>query len=165
MAGILSCRGPITYCCVPFCRSSKNKRQPGIFFHEFPSDTVTRHKWLKAVARENVCPKGASATSVVCCLHFAADDYVDATCSKLRPGAVPTIFPGREPSESLPEQQRIKKTHGPDFLENLDSPTMEATEFFEDDEPHCFICCLTAASNVTGDVEPLLVCRDCSTKG
>lgn len=42
---------------------------------------------------------------------------------------------------------------------------MEATEFFEDDEPHCFICCLTAASNVTGDVEPLLVCRDCSTKG
>ncbi|XP_040063472.1 uncharacterized protein LOC115323459 isoform X2 [Ixodes scapularis] len=201
----LAPRGPITYCCVPFCRSSKNKRQPGIFFHEFPSDTVTRHKWLKAVARENVCPKGASATSVVCCLHFAADDYVDATCSKLRPGAVPTIFPGREPSESLPEQQvtngkliykkadilrepetgssstamkkeeqqqmavkssrkRIKKTHGPDFLENLDSPTMEATEFFEDDEPHCFICCLTAASNVTGDVEPLLVCRDCSTK-
>ncbi|KAM7286463.1 uncharacterized protein ISCGN_030270 [Ixodes scapularis] len=72
--------------------------------------------------------------------------------------------PAGKRARPLSKRKRIKKTHGPDFLENLDSPTMEATEFFEDDEPHCFICCLTAASNVTGDVEPLLVCRDCSTK-
>ncbi|CAN8003973.1 unnamed protein product [Ixodes hexagonus] len=64
----------------------------------------------------------------------------------------------------LSKRKRIKKTHGPDFLENLDSPTMEATEFFEDDEPHCFICCLTAASNTTRDVEALLVCRDCNAR-
>lgn len=100
-------RGTMIYCCVPFCRSSKNKKQPGVFFHEFPADSVTRQKWLKAVARENVCPKGASATSVVCCLHFTADDYVDGpvTCRKLKPGAVPTVFPGRQPCESLPEQR------------------------------------------------------------
>lgn len=100
-------RGPMIYCCVPFCRSSKNKKQPGVIFHEFPSDPVTRHRWLKAVARENVCPKGASATSVVCCLHFTADDYADGpvVCHNLKPGAVPSVFPGRPPCEPVPAQR------------------------------------------------------------
>ncbi|XP_077550013.1 uncharacterized protein LOC144163087 isoform X2 [Haemaphysalis longicornis] len=164
-------RGPMIYCCVPFCRSSKNKKQPGVIFHEFPSDPVTRQRWLKAVARENVCPKGASATSVVCCLHFTADDYADGpvVCHNLKPGAVPSVFPGRPPCEPAPAQRaasgrvRIKKTHGPDFLENLDSPTMDVTEFFEEDEPHCFVCYLSVPPT-SNDYKSLLVCRDCNTK-
>ncbi|KAH8034887.1 hypothetical protein HPB51_003174 [Rhipicephalus microplus] len=101
-------RGPMIYCCVPFCRSSKNKKQPGVIFHEFPSDPVTRQRWLKAVARENVCPKGASATSVVCCLHFTAEDYADGpvVCRNLKAGAVPSVFPGRPPWCEPPPVQR-----------------------------------------------------------
>lgn len=165
-------RGPMIYCCVPFCRSSKNKKQPGVIFHEFPSDPVTRQRWLKAVARENVCPKGASATSVVCCLHFTAEDYADGpvVCRNLKAGAVPSVFPGRPPwCEPPPVQRaassrvRIKKTHGPDFLENLDSPTMDVTEFFEEDEPHCFVCYLSVPVT-SNDYKLLLICRDCNTK-
>lgn len=42
---------------------------------------------------------------------------------------------------------------------------MDTTELFEEDEPQCSICSLAAASNHVGDLEPLLVCRDCGVKG
>ncbi|KAH8034888.1 hypothetical protein HPB51_003175 [Rhipicephalus microplus] len=63
----------------------------------------------------------------------------------------------------LMHPQRIKKTHGPDFLENLDSPTMDVTEFFEEDEPHCFVCYLSVPVT-SNDYKLLLICRDCNTK-
>uniref|UniRef100_A0A2R5LEF8 Putative histone acetyltransferase kat6b n=2 Tax=Ornithodoros turicata TaxID=34597 RepID=A0A2R5LEF8_9ACAR len=65
----------------------------------------------------------------------------------------------------LSQRKRIKKTHGPDFVENLDSPTMDTTESYDgDDEPLCFICGLSGAANSSGESEALLICRDCTAK-
>lgn len=71
--------------------------------------------------------------------------------------------PGAKRARPLSKRKRIKKTHGPDFLENLDSPTMDVTEFFEEDEPHCFVCYLSVPPT-SNDYKSLLVCRDCNTK-
>ncbi|XP_050024150.1 histone acetyltransferase KAT6B-like isoform X1 [Dermacentor andersoni] len=71
--------------------------------------------------------------------------------------------PNAKRARPLSKRKRIKKTHGPDFLENLDSPTMDVTEFFEEDEPHCFVCYLSVPPT-SNDYKALLICRDCNTK-
>ncbi|KAH7936231.1 hypothetical protein HPB52_020315 [Rhipicephalus sanguineus] len=71
--------------------------------------------------------------------------------------------PNAKRARPLSKRKRIKKTHGPDFLENLDSPTMDVTEFFEEDEPHCFVCYLSVPPT-SNDYKSLLICRDCNTK-
>ncbi|XP_075731725.1 histone acetyltransferase KAT6B-like isoform X1 [Rhipicephalus microplus] len=71
--------------------------------------------------------------------------------------------PNAKRARPLSKRKRIKKTHGPDFLENLDSPTMDVTEFFEEDEPHCFVCYLSVPVT-SNDYKLLLICRDCNTK-
>lgn len=58
---------------------------------------------------------------------------------------------------SRPSRKRFKKTHGPDFVENYDSS-------YEDSEPKCDYCLLTATCNPSGKSEELLVCKDCNAK-
>jgi THAP domain/Transposase protein len=95
-------------CCVPGCKSNYKSTlnaggQPVSTF-SIPKDDILRGKWLKAIPRDNWSP---SQYSVVCCLHFPETDIVkedifllpDGTLQKiptktrLRPEAVPSIFP------------------------------------------------------------------------
>uniref|UniRef100_T1JP58 Histone acetyltransferase n=1 Tax=Strigamia maritima TaxID=126957 RepID=T1JP58_STRMM len=55
------------------------------------------------------------------------------------------------------KRKRFKKTHGPDFVENYDAS-------FEEPEPKCDYCLLTAACNYQGKSEDLLFCKDCNAK-
>ncbi|KAL1419955.1 hypothetical protein MTO96_024808 [Rhipicephalus appendiculatus] len=35
------------YCCVPMCKSSARKKDPGVSFHEIPADLELRRQWIK----------------------------------------------------------------------------------------------------------------------
>ncbi|XP_072026315.1 histone acetyltransferase KAT6B-like isoform X2 [Amphiura filiformis] len=55
-----------------------------------------------------------------------------------------------------PKRKRIKKTHGPDFEEPLAKmPNLSQK---------CDYCSLPASNNTFGDVEDLLICKDCNLK-
>lgn len=61
---------------------------------------------------------------------------------------------GRPPSK----RKRIKKTHGPDFLETSSLPSSDS------EDPRCDYCFLSASSNRNGMAEDLLFCKDCNAK-
>ena len=76
----------------------------GVSLHEFPRDDATRLKWTRAVKRQRTGLKGPSSTSLLCAKHFEPEcfetegiRYRDAlglpVKKRLKPGALPTIFP------------------------------------------------------------------------
>ncbi|KAK8761407.1 hypothetical protein V5799_027326 [Amblyomma americanum] len=130
-------------------------------------------------AQQQACqvpPIGTTATTAPCAPPGSATVAVNGTnglpnmraptppIARTASSAALTSPPNAKRARPLSKRKRIKKTHGPDFLENLDSPTMDVTEFFEEDEPHCFVCYLSVPPN-SNDYKSLLICRDCNTKG
>ena len=87
----------------------------GCSLHKFPQDEVIRKKWIKAVKQQRSNWDGPSPHSLLCSRHFAEDCFVTEdvhfrdemgmpTAKRLKPDAVPTIFPRSidyvEPSNS-----------------------------------------------------------------
>lgn len=95
-------------CCVPGCKSNYNSTLKAggsmVSTFGFPKDGILKGKWLKAIPRDNWSP---SKYSVVCSIHFPENDIIredifvlpDGTVkkiptkTKLKPDAVPCIFP------------------------------------------------------------------------
>ena len=76
----------------------------GYSLHAFPRDQGLRAKWIRAVKRQRSNWEGPSAHSMLCSKHFEPDSfategvrYRDAiglpTKKRLKPEAIPTIFP------------------------------------------------------------------------
>ncbi|KAL1478124.1 hypothetical protein MTO96_035203 [Rhipicephalus appendiculatus] len=65
-------------CCVPLCKSNAS-RNPELCYHELPSKENLRNAWLRKHFPEKGLTKGShwqpSSRTVVCSLHFTADDY------------------------------------------------------------------------------------------
>uniref|UniRef100_A0A1E1XCT1 Putative dna transposase thap9 n=1 Tax=Amblyomma aureolatum TaxID=187763 RepID=A0A1E1XCT1_9ACAR len=87
-------------CCVPFCSSYAGKAkltgEPSVSFHEFPVTNI-REAWIKAISREgpNKTLWQPHETAKVCSIHFRLEDYKEGTKGRrLKPNAVPSIFPG-----------------------------------------------------------------------
>uniref|UniRef100_A0A023GAW2 Putative thap domain protein n=1 Tax=Amblyomma triste TaxID=251400 RepID=A0A023GAW2_AMBTT len=87
-------------CCVPFCSSYVGKAklisEPTVSFHEFPVTDI-REAWIKAISREgpNKTLWQPHETAKVCSIHFRLEDYKEGTKGRrLKPNAVPSIFPG-----------------------------------------------------------------------
>ncbi|KAL1474276.1 hypothetical protein MTO96_021122 [Rhipicephalus appendiculatus] len=100
-------------CCVPLCKSNAS-RNPELCYHELPSKENLRNAWLRNISREGT-DKGShwqpSSRTVVCSLHFNADDYkVGMKRKLLLPTAVPTQFPSY-PTYMLPSRSKERKTH------------------------------------------------------
>lgn len=81
---------------MPLC-STNAKKNPGIRYHEFPSDLRRREAWLRNISRQGEC-KGSkwepNDRSLVCSLHFTEEDYrKNVKLRILLPSAVPTVFP------------------------------------------------------------------------
>ena len=76
----------------------------GRSLHKFPNDESLRRRWINAVKQQRKDWQGPSSTSVLCANHFTEDSfetegtqYRDAfgipAQKRLKPDAVPTIFP------------------------------------------------------------------------
>ncbi|XP_075551354.1 uncharacterized protein LOC142584904 isoform X5 [Dermacentor variabilis] len=92
-------------CCVPRCNGNY-KTGPKVHVFSFPKADEVRKAWIRAIPRENLV---VSANSRVCERHFKAEDivrktsYIDEATGRtvtaslshlrLRPDAVPTVFP------------------------------------------------------------------------
>ncbi|RVE54928.1 hypothetical protein evm_000295 [Chilo suppressalis] len=110
-------------CIVKLCKNntSKNKKDTGITYHQFPADPVLRDRWtaIVRVSREESWWKPGK-TSVICSTHFNASDLylTKGGLKRLHKGAVPqnalilsSILPDNisknnvvtaEPSTSIP---------------------------------------------------------------
>jgi len=79
-------------CCVPHCDSHyKVKSGQKISYHEFPSNSEIRQKWLKNISRENWTPTNRET---VCSIHFLPDDFtIGKKYRILKRTAIPSIFP------------------------------------------------------------------------
>lgn len=87
-------------CCVPYCSSYTGKSrldgEPSVSFHEFPVTDI-REAWIKAISREgpNKTLWQPHETAKVCSIHFKLEDYKECLKGRrLKPNAVPSIFPG-----------------------------------------------------------------------
>lgn len=83
--------GDTMKCCVLGCRSRSDATDPGISFHRFPKQPGLRKLWIEALRRpEGWCP---SKWSVVCCLHFGAEDFKDDVTGlrRLTRNAIPML--------------------------------------------------------------------------
>lgn len=80
------------------------KNSEGYSLHTFPKDRDLREKWTRAVKRQRKNWDGPSKYSLLCSKHFEADCFVTEgsryrdevglpTKKRLKPDAVPTIFP------------------------------------------------------------------------
>ena len=83
----------------------------GYSLHEFPRDDGVRSKWAQAVKLHRVGWNGPTATSCLCSKHFEPDCFItegvrfrDAVGipakKRLKPNAIPTIFPRSSDSVS-----------------------------------------------------------------
>uniref|UniRef100_A0A8C6UDS4 THAP-type domain-containing protein n=1 Tax=Neogobius melanostomus TaxID=47308 RepID=A0A8C6UDS4_9GOBI len=98
------------FCSVPGC-SSWAKKQPYLSFHTFPKHPEQRKQWIRAVRRDegpNFCVKKGS--TFVCSRHFTQEHYVcGATVSRLKSGAVPTLFPWNNFTEPTKWESAIER--------------------------------------------------------
>ena len=80
------------------------KNSEGYSLHTFPRDRDLREKWIRAVKRQRSNWDGPSKYSLLCSKHFEPDCFVTEgsryrdevgipTKKRLKPDAVPTIFP------------------------------------------------------------------------
>lgn len=90
-------------CCVVGCH---NKSSDAVSFHRFPKDDGLAKQWVSAVKRDNL-PPDFRLKSLVCSAHFTEDDKQRDLRAELLgttprnlliEGAVPSIFPHREPA-------------------------------------------------------------------
>ncbi|KAK8779232.1 hypothetical protein V5799_019425 [Amblyomma americanum] len=88
----------LTYCVMDFCPS---KAGDGTALHKFPRDNEQRDAWIKFVRATGRHYWTPAKTSVLCSLHFTTDSYYNMYAAelgipaqrRLRPGAVPTVYP------------------------------------------------------------------------
>lgn len=107
-------------CCVPFCSSYTGKltlnSETSVSFHEFPVTDI-REAWIKAISREgpNKTLWQPHETAKVCSIHFRLEDYKEGTKGRrLKPNAVPSIFPGYPAyMQRSAERIRSKAIHQP----------------------------------------------------
>ncbi|XP_049515396.1 peroxynitrite isomerase THAP4 isoform X3 [Dermacentor silvarum] len=93
-------------CCVPKC--ANHSRNGWRFFH-FPTNPERRSLWLIGINRGNWQP---TKWSSVCSAHFEEDSFEQNRADgwkKLKPNAVPTLFP---PRESSPKRKAPKGLTG-----------------------------------------------------
>ncbi|KAH7952541.1 hypothetical protein HPB52_023876 [Rhipicephalus sanguineus] len=102
------------YCCVPRCTSSERQKEPGVTFHELPSDSAARERWITAIAREDSVPNTAFYYTVVCSLHFKPSDFRD-DCKRrqLKPDAVPSVFSARRRARRNAALRRNRRIEEP----------------------------------------------------
>ena len=109
----------MVFCCAPGCKSRGGKIKRGSqTFHRFPTHPLLRKKWVEAVARVGWTPNN----SRLCSLHFKDGDYdgsAELKRSRLKFGAVPTVFERRRPDTVQVAEEYVR----------LDKRSKEANDF------------------------------------
>ncbi|KAG0420338.1 hypothetical protein HPB47_003548 [Ixodes persulcatus] len=82
--------------CVPKCKQISYRYDPGIAFHQFPSDSPLRDLWVRNITRENLVINDRLPSTFVCSKHFTPEDYLSCGRQRrLRKCSVPTVFKRR----------------------------------------------------------------------
>ena len=89
--------------------------QDGVSLHGFPTDSLLRLEWTRQVQRTCSNWTGPSQHSVICSNHFTSDCFEDDTAIavqfgiekrvRLKPNAVPTVFPRAHSSSTSSSTQ------------------------------------------------------------
>nr|XP_037286552.1 uncharacterized protein LOC119179552 isoform X2 [Rhipicephalus microplus] len=80
-------------CCVPWCRSTRKRKVPGLSFHEIPVDAKLREEWLKRIPRKDWVSDTTLLFPIVCSKHFLPSDFKEGCKARvLRKGAIPSLF-------------------------------------------------------------------------
>ena len=118
--------------CVAFgcTKQAKKANNPNISFHIFPRNEKLRLAWRKAVGRKSL-PKNPR----LCSEHFEADCFEDSVRlqvellgsspwkRKLKPDAIPTIFPHKPSRSTRPSSVRRANKRQRQEVCKLDSRT------------------------------------------
>lgn len=86
-----------------------------IFFYRFPQDSEIKRQWVIAVKRikSDRTVWEPKSSDYICSKHFKETDYVSsAKRRKLRPVAVPSIFPHRPRTSSSERSVRYVSSYG-----------------------------------------------------
>ena len=100
-------------CSVPNCVTAVKQS-----FHYIPSDS-RRDQWLNFIYKDRMIPSSISSRLRVCSLHFTNDCFTNlqqvnmgfAKKKLLKPGAVPTIYPGDPERNSTSGVVPVSKSH------------------------------------------------------
>ena len=96
---------------VPDC-TNNSRKTAGIRYHRVPAEKSLRQAWLVKIRRANPCSR---ENSFVCSEHFTPDSFEEnlpglvsgyRTRRRLKPDAVPSIFPRRTTNKPKPTTQR-----------------------------------------------------------
>ena len=96
---------------VPDC-TNNSRKTAGISYHRVPTEKRVRQAWLVKIRRVNPCSRD---NSFVCSVHFTPDSFEEnspglvsgyRTRRRLKPDAVPSIFPRRTTDKPKPTTQR-----------------------------------------------------------
>uniref|UniRef100_A0A2R5LK77 THAP-type domain-containing protein n=1 Tax=Ornithodoros turicata TaxID=34597 RepID=A0A2R5LK77_9ACAR len=117
-------------CCIPTCRNSV-VREPGLTFHQIPSNEPWRTEWIDVLGEQGV--NCLTEWTLVCAEHFTHEDYkMTARKNFLLQTAVPSIFNptidsapppkkrGRKPKSQQNIQRSFAETSRPDVDEEYD---------------------------------------------
>ncbi|XP_077523813.1 THAP domain-containing protein 11-like [Amblyomma americanum] len=94
-------------CCVPLCT---NHSRNGWKMYHFPTEPKRRLLWIAKVKRDKWQPTKGSC---VCNAHFEENNFEQNRADgwkKLKPNAVPTVFPFR--GNFAPEKEATKRKDG-----------------------------------------------------
>ncbi|KAH9382580.1 hypothetical protein HPB48_010346 [Haemaphysalis longicornis] len=142
-------------CCVPRCNGNYDSG-PRVHVPAFPKDELAGQRWIRAIPRDNL---SVSKHSKVCERHFKPDDilregsHVDEVTGRtvtaplsqvrLRPDAVPTIFPScpsyiskQETRREDPEAKRTR-LDAASLQKALAQSVLTARNEEEADKIHC----------------------------
>uniref|UniRef100_A0A8C6DGW2 THAP domain-containing protein 1 n=1 Tax=Moschus moschiferus TaxID=68415 RepID=A0A8C6DGW2_MOSMO len=76
-------------------RNTVLSRERGLSFHQFPTDTIQRSKWIRAVNRTDPRSKKIwipGPGAMLCSIHFQESDFESYNIRrKLKKGAVPSV--------------------------------------------------------------------------
>lgn len=117
-------------CCVPSCRNSV-VREPGLTFHQIPSNEPWRTEWIDVLRKQGV--DGLTEWTLVCAEHFTHEDYkMTARKNFLMQTAVPSVFNVTVNSAPPPKKRGRKPKHQQATLRSVSEARSGDTE---DDDP------------------------------
>ncbi|XP_032831685.2 DNA transposase THAP9 [Petromyzon marinus] len=98
-------------CCASGC-TNRTGKPPGVTFHRLPKDKDMRMRWIAAIHRERWQPTHSTS---ICSAHFVEGDFdrTSLVYVRIRPGAVPSIFPLASPRPRKAGRKRKSSSSSP----------------------------------------------------
>ena len=125
------------YCVIKNCPTSSRMNPNHVPFHQFPSDTIIKEKWIESIKSNcemrTVKSNANGKSEVICGLHFSPDDYLVTKAGKLTRRldstvACPSIFPRKDDGDQDLRSPLVKRARVSSA--SIDGTIMSLFKFF-----------------------------------